>query len=124
MKATVLRLTRHEAGPDQLAALKRAVARLMGVQEADLGLAVRQVSVTVLDVTDVVEMVKEAGVDVLEAVLPISILAQALPLLEEMGVPVIRAVMDRELQPDGTAKFNFRGYERLIRVIVEAEPLA
>lgn len=109
----VLRLTRHTASPEQLTEL----ARIYGDIE------VAEVSETVPDAARVKELVAEHCVDVLEAVLPLPLLAQCVDPRNGVGIPVIRAAMSRALDDSGNATFTFSHYEKVNRVVVETERL-
>lgn len=110
----VLRLTRHEASPEQVEALRCAFGK---------DLEIVQVSETVAGAAAIKALVQAHGADVLEAVLPLPLLAEVCDPERGVGVPVIRAVMDREVLPDGSVAFRFRVYERVKRVVVDTEPL-
>lgn len=114
MAVRVLRLTRHEASPEQVEALRRAFGE---------DVEVVQVSETVAGAAVVKALVQAHGADVLEAVLPLPLLAEVCDPERGVGVPVIRAVMDREVLPDGSVAFRFRAYERVKRVVVDTGPL-
>lgn len=117
----VLRLTRHPADETQLSALRAAAARLLGTAEDEI--QVETVSATVSTPDEVLELVRQHGAAVLEAVLPVGLLAGVVPLLQKEGVPVIRAVMNRQLGPDGAALFSFDHYELVEAVEVRTRPL-
>lgn len=112
--AKVLRLTRHEVQPAQVAELRR----LYGPD-----VEIVTVSETVQDAARARELVREHGADVLEAVLPLPLLAQAVDPKSGVGVPVIRAVMDREQRSETEVNFVFRSYEKVKRIVVETDPL-
>ena len=108
----IMRLTRHDATAEQLAQLQR-------IYGSDI--EVVKVSETVPNAARVVELAKEHSADVVEAVLPLPILAD---LLKLSTTPVIRAITRRELKEDGSkTEFVFSHYERYVRVVVETEPL-
>lgn len=111
----VLRLTRHPAEVAQLEALKKAFGDDVEVVEH---------SETVSDATRVFELFVLYRPDVLEAVLPLAILSEVLNPRNGITIPVIRAVMNRQLGNDGTtATFTFQRYERLVKIEVVTEPL-
>ncbi len=111
---TILRLTRHPASEEQLAELKRIFGSDSKIVE---------ISETVSGSARVRELVEENGATVLEAVLPLPILAEVINPRTGVTVPVVRAVMDRELQEDGTAIFKFSHYERILKIEVQTERL-
>lgn len=111
----ILRLTRHPAVPEQLAELTRIYGAEAEVVEH---------SETVPSVERVKEILAGHSADVLEAVLPLPLMAQCLDPKNGVGIPVIRAITVRELQPDGTkVDFRFSHYERIVKVEVVTERL-
>ena len=110
----ILRLTRHPASGEQLEELKR----IFGSESEII-----EVSETVSGAARVRELVEENGATVLEAVLPLPILSEVINPRTGVAIPVVRAVMDRELKEDGTAVFNFSHYERILKVEVQTERL-
>lgn len=110
----VLRLTRHPAEKSQVAALQAAFGPDVEIVE---------ISATVAGAAEVAELVARHGATVLEAVLPPPLLAEVLNPRNGISVPVIRAVMDRQVGVDGTAIFTFARYERVLKVVVETAPL-
>ena len=117
----VLRLTRHPLEEGQEAALRQAAAYLTGCPPEAVSIV--QVNETVQDAQQVLALVEGTGAQVLEAVLPLGLLAQVVGPLRERGVPVIRAVMAREVTPSGEATFTFLGYEVIERIEVVAHPI-
>jgi hypothetical protein len=111
--ATVLRLTRHEPEAAQLAELQR----LYG---SDVQIVT--VSKTVAGAAEVKALVAEHAADVLEAVLPLPILAEVVSP-RGVQIPVIRAVMNRQVNGDGSATFTFDHYEKVVKVEVQTERL-
>lgn len=111
----ILRLTRHPADDAQVAALKAVFGD---------NIVIVEISATVTGVAEVVALIAEHGATVFEAVLPLPILAEVLNPRNGISVPVIRAVMDRQISEDGTATFIFARYERVVKVVVETAPLA
>lgn len=110
----ILRLTRHAASEAQ----KLELNRIYGEVE------ILEVSETVTGAARVKELVEEAAADVLEAVLPLPMLAEVLNPRAGIAVPIIRSVMNRELVADGvTATFTFSHFERLVKVEVITERL-
>ena len=108
----IMRLTRHDATAEQLAELRR-------IYGSDIDVV--KVSETVPNAARVVELAAEHSADVIEAVLPLAILAD---LLKQTKTPVIRAITRRELREDGSkAEFVFSHYERYVDMVVETEPL-
>lgn len=110
----VLRITRHPASEDQLKELQRIFG-------ADVEIV--EVSETVSGAARVAELVKENEASVLEAVLPLPILAEVINPRTGVTIPVIRAVMNRELKEDGTATFTFSHYEKVLKIEVQTERL-
>ncbi len=115
----VLRITRHPLAPGQGEALRQAAWALLGCEDIE----VQEHRETVQDAQEVLRLVEEAGASLLEAVLPIGLLAQVVGPLRERGVPVIRAVMAREVTPSGEATFTFLGYEVIERIEAVAHPI-
>lgn len=114
----ILRLTRHPVVPEQLAELRRIFAKPGEFLE------IVEVSETVLDAARVKALVDEHGADVLEAVLPMPILADLTHPKSGLSVPLIRAITRRELSEDGTkTAFAFSHYEKVIKVEVLSERL-
>lgn len=110
----ILRLTRHEASSEQLAELRR-------VYGADSEII--QIFETVPNAQRVREMVGEAQADVLEAVLPMTLIAELTDPRSGVKFPVIRAITRRELIADGSAIFHFDHYEKVVKVEVVTERL-
>ena len=110
----ILRLTRHEAGPEQRAELNR----IFGA-EAEIV----EISKTVANAEEVKQLVAEHQADVLEAVLPLNIVADLLNPRTGLQAPVIRAITKRELREDGSAVFHFSHYEKLVKVEIVTERL-
>lgn len=109
----ILRLTRHASYPEQLAELRRIYGE---------DIEVLWVSETVPSGERVKELVVEFQADVLEAVLPLPILAECFNPKNGIKVPIIRAAMVRKLEDD-LATFEFSHYERVLKVLVETERL-
>lgn len=110
----ILRLTRHEAGAEQVAELHRIFG-------ADCEIV--QVSETVAGVERVRELVQEHHTDVLEAVLPLPLMAEVVNPRSGIGVPVVRAFTKRVLAEDGSVSFPFQYYEKVLKVEVVTERL-
>lgn len=111
----VLRLTRHPAGEKQEAELRRIFG-------ADC--VIIDHSETVPGVERVHKLVKEYQADVLEAVLPLPLMAQTINPHTGVGVPVIRAITKRVIsEDDGSTSFPFQHYEKVLRVEVQTERL-
>ena len=109
----ILRLTRHAIVPDQLIELQYIFGDDAKIVE---------VSETVPNAARVVELVREHAADVVEAVLPLPLMADLLKIIGD--VPVIRAITRREFDATGTkASFVFDHYERIVRVEVVTERL-
>ena len=109
----VLRLTRHEAEPKQVADLKRLFGE---------NVEIVMVSEKVLDVERVKELVVEHGADIIEIVLPLPIVAELTRPDTEFKIPILRAITKREFVGDQVS-FPFQHYERIIRVEVVSERL-
>lgn len=114
MTERILRLTRHEAKGRQLSEL----GRIFG-DDCEIIMVPERVS----GADRVAELVKEHQATVLEAVLPLPILAEVINPRTGVGVPVIRAFMQGELTIDGAATFCFSHYERVLKVEVQVERL-
>ena len=110
----ILRLTRHPASEEQLAELRRIFGSESEIVE---------ISETVPGSARVRELVEEHRATVLEAVLPLPVLAEIINPRTGVTIPVIRAVMNRELKEDGTVVFNFSHYERILKIEVQTERL-
>ncbi len=110
----ILRLTRHPANVAQLKELDRIFG---GDAE------VIEVSETVPSGERVKELVKVHQAQVLEAVLPLPILAEVVHPKTGVQIPVLRAAMVRDLKPDGSAAFTFSHYEKVVRMVIETEQL-
>lgn len=118
--ARVLRITRHPLSEAQREALLEA-ARLLLSAEA---IEVTEHRETIQDAQEALRLVEELSAELVEVVLPLALLAQLVPALRERGVPVLRAVMQRELDPEtGQVAFTFQGYELIERVEVVAHPI-
>lgn len=110
----ILRLTRHAVSSEQLAEL----ARIYGTD-----VEVVEVSESVPSVERIKELIAENSADVLEAVLPLPLVAQSVDPRNGVGVPVIRAAMNRVMDDSGNATFTFSYYEVVKKVVVETERL-
>lgn len=110
----ILRLTRHPAERAQLLQLRRIYGENTEVVD---------VSETVSGVDRIKELIEEHKADVLEAVLPLPILAQCVDSRNGVNIPVIRASMSREQGADGSVVFRFSHYERVVKVTIETERL-
>lgn len=117
--ARVLRITRHPLSEAQREALLEA-ARLLLSAEA---IEVTEHRETIQDAEEALRLAEELSAELVEVVLPLPLLAQLVPALRGRGVPVLRAVMQRELSPSGEATFTFVGYELIERVEVVAHPI-
>lgn len=113
MAEKILRLTRHAAEPVQIAELRR-------IYGADSEIV--EISETVPNVDRIRELVVEHGATVLEAVLPLPLMADAVGP-RGVKIPVIRAITKRVLAPDGSATFPFQHYEKVLKVEVVTERL-
>jgi len=110
----VLRLTRHPAEEVQKAELRRIFG-------ADC--VIVDHSETVPGVERVRELVREYQADVLEAVLPLPIMAEVVNPRTGVGVPVVRAITKRVISEDGEVSFPFQHYEKVLKVEVLTEQL-
>lgn len=115
----VLRLTRHEAGEEQMAELRRLFGK---------DITVETVSETLPSNTrDMVARFDELAADasVVEAVLPANLLEAVLKFssFSKGGGMVIRAVTSREVNAEGNATFTFQYYERVVEVKIVTERL-
>ena len=113
-KMRVLRLTRHPLSSGQLTELARIYGPNVEVVEA---------SESVPGVERVKELIAEHRAEVLEAVLPLPLIAQCVDPRNGVGVPVIRSAMNRVLDDAGNATFTFSHYEKVNKVVVETERL-
>ena len=110
----VLRLTRHPADEAQLSELRRIFGEEVEVVE---------VAETVPNVERVKAIVAEHGADILEAVLPLPLLAECVGP-KGLSIPVIRAITIRKLdESGGNATFTFSHYEKVVKVEVVTERL-
>jgi hypothetical protein len=106
----ILRLTRHEPTAEQI----KELHRIFGTCN------VITVSETVPNAERVADLVEKYKADVLEVVLPPSLLANVLRVIK---IPVIKAVMNRILKDNGGAEFVFSHYERIREIVVVTEAL-
>jgi len=109
----ILRLTRHTADDLQLAELDRIYP------DCDIV----EVSETVPSVERVKELIAEHSAEVLEAVLPLPLLALCVDPRNGVGIPVIRAAMNREIDVASNAIFTFSHYEMIVKVVVDTQRL-
>jgi hypothetical protein len=110
----ILRLTRHPASSEQLTELSRIYGEVEVVE----------VSETVPHVERIKELTAQHNANVLEAVLPLSMMAQCLDPRNGLGIPIVRAVMERTLSADGSdATFQFSHYVKMVKVEVVTERL-
>ncbi len=110
----IIRLTRHPASEEQLVELRRIFGSESEIVE---------ISETVPGSARVRELVEEHSASVLEAVLPLPILAEVINPRTGVTIPVIRAVMNRELKEDSNAVFTFSHYEKVLKIEVQTERL-
>ena len=108
----VLRITRHQASPEQLAELRRIYGSDTEVVEVSETVTFERVK----------QLVVEYQPLVIEAVLPMSLTAD---LLGKNGIslPLIRAIMERQLDEKGGATFIFKNYVRVVKVEIVTEEL-
>ena len=93
MKAKVLRLTRHPLQEGQDQALREAASVLLGAEDIE----VVQLSETVSSGEEVVALVEETGAQLLEAVLPIGLLAQVVGPLRAVSYTHLTLPTNREV---------------------------
>jgi len=115
----IVRITRHDAEDRQIEDLRRIFG-----EDAEI------VTVSETLPTDPREFTRRfdeiaADADVVEAVLPVNLLAVALKYSDfaRRGGQIIRAVMNREVDEDGNVNFTFDHYERVVKVEVVMERL-
>ena len=78
----------------------------------------------VSDAKEVLNLIKKHRATVVEAVLPLPILAELMnPLINRSDVPIIRAVMEKTLGRLGEEAYTFKHYERILKVEVQVEEL-
>lgn len=101
----ILWLSRHSATEEQVADLNRIFR----------GVEIVQVNKTVSNAQEVADIFNEVGADEMVVVLPPNILADLLN--PKLGLPKpIRAVMNREIRPDGEAVFSHSHFERIEKI--------
>lgn len=109
----ILRLTRHAIVLEQLSELQRIYGSDAEIVE---------VSETVPNAARVVELITEHSANVVEAVLPLPLMADLLKVIG--NAPVIRAITRREFDAAGQkSTFVFNHYERIVRIEVVTERL-
>jgi len=117
MHVNVLRLTRHEATPEQIAALRAYFGPDVRVTEVNENFPnTPKEAVARFDAL-------AARYDAVEVVLPVGLLEAVLKFsffTTNAGGQVFRAVMEREITDNG-AVFAFSHYERVISVSVVTE---
>ncbi len=115
----IVRLTRHEAGPEQLAELRR----LFG-EEAEIEMVSETLPSESKEAVTRFDQLSQ-GADVVEAVLPINLLeaVQKFSAFSKKGGLVIRAITERKLVEGGQATFAFSHYEKIVKVEVITERL-
>ncbi|MDW8068550.1 MAG: hypothetical protein RML46_06535 [Anaerolineae bacterium] len=113
----VLRITRHPLQEAQKIGLRVAAQRLLG---RDDEVEVIEHAGTISSPEEVLELVRKHQADIVEAVLPITLLAAVMELFRKEGlkIPVIRAVMERRVAGE-TATFEWRAYEEVKSIKVE-----
>jgi len=118
MATKILRITRHSITPEQEKALRRAFGEISVHEHTESLPGNPQEAVPVFD-----ELAD--GYDVVEAVLPINLLSAIMGRSQfaKRGGRIIRAVMQREMGPDGQAVFKFDHYEIVREVRIVTEPL-
>jgi hypothetical protein len=114
-----VRLTRHEATDEQLFAIEKVFGEINILEEKSITFPQNPFeAVAVFD--------QEAEVfDVAEIVAPINILQAIMnnsQFVKNGGI-VVRSVMDRTLNEDGSAVFTFSHYEKIEEVKIVTTPL-
>lgn len=112
-------MTRHEAGPEQLAELRR----LFG-EEAEIVMVSEILSKDSKEAVAGFDQLSE-GADVVEAVLPINLLEAVLNFsaFSKRGGVVIRAITPRIIDGAGQATFPFSHYVKIVKVEIITERL-
>ena len=112
----VLRITRHKASPAQMNDLLRIFGN-------DVTIITRSETLS-NNTREFVARFNEMsrGFDVVEAVLPISLLQAALNFSDFEGM-IIKAVTNRELTDDGDVTFIFDHYEQVLKIEVVTKVL-
>lgn len=110
----VLRITRHQTTQEQIEELKRIYGENTNVFQHPPNDALRN-----LNVEEIKRLIKTYSADVVEAMLPLALLAQ---VVGQIGVPVIRASLTRDKR-GGTTRYHLNYYEEVIRVEVETKRL-
>lgn len=118
-KVTVMWLSRHEPTDEQKAVLEDKLAG------GEAQLCIHQISKSVTNGSEVVNLFLECFADEMVVVLPLDILADLVTNLREKGIAQkpIRAVMRRLLASDGSVSFQFERFERVVNIVVECERL-
>lgn len=114
MAQRILRLTRHAASEIQLCELRR----IFGDDCEVIDVRKKNIRANLVR-----ELVDKYQATILEVVLPLSILSEVINPQTGVSVPVIRAVMKRELPAKGPAIFTFLRYEKVVTVEIRTEPL-
>jgi hypothetical protein len=117
--AKIIRITRHEPEAVQLAELNRIFGQDVAVSTVNETLpSEAKAAVARFD-----ELAAEANA--VEAVLPANLLEAVLKFsaFSKRGGVVVRAVMNRTANPDGSAVFTFDHYERVLEVKIVTERL-
>jgi len=115
----IIRLTRHEAEEAQRIALKKAFGEDCEIKTISESLPMNtREAVARFD-----ELVGDA--QVVEAVLPVNLLEAILKFTEfsKGGGVVLRSVMDRKVDDNGSVNFTFNHYEVVKKIEVVTEPL-
>ncbi|MEM2831896.1 MAG: hypothetical protein QXT16_04470 [Candidatus Caldarchaeum sp.] len=124
---SVLRITRHEASPEQMNALREVTRKLIGDPErGDFNINVIQFTQTLESPEHFFQVWNENGrPPVVEVVLPINMLASILEIARRQGLNIhfIRAIMNRVDLGGGEVRFEFAGYEKIVKVEVVTERL-
>lgn len=111
--AKVLRITRHPMVQGQRAELEHIYGSDLEVIEV-----AEQV-----DAARVKQLAEERGADVVEATLPMAIVAELTKPKGGLGVPLIRAVTEREEKEGQPTIFHFKKYVLLKKVEIVTEDL-
>jgi len=103
-------VSRHELTEENWRILRKA----FGLEEIE----VVQYTKTVEDIRELIEFADQHGADAFVVVLPPHLIQQ---LLQATDKPVYRFVVEREVLPNGEAKFTPIGLERIVRVEIVTE---
>ena len=118
MAKKVVRITRHEPQPKQVRELKRIFG------DVNIETVSETLPTNPREFTERFDQIA-TNADVVEAVLPPTLLSAALRFSNfcKRGGVVVRAVMNRAVNNDGSVNFVFDHYERVLRVDIVTERL-